>query len=375
MRERPAGLAGFQARVDPGVIEEPLAHGSEFGTERRIGIQNLLRRVGPGDQPVVVVRQRGVAIPMLQLGQPQPLRLHQVIPVRQPGIGLRHRRHQRIDNLILHHVGAVAEAGRAGVTAPRVLDLLVLRQGVGNHRQQTQIVAERGANRLAGGLPNRTVTVGQLVQRVADRQLLAIQVDPHRGYGFVEQPHPSAIGGQVAFVGQFLQFVAQLVRPEHPQVAQPRPVARQGGVGEFRLQRRVVQAVQLQREEDQVAADRRHPLIHALIEPADGGVAGIAGEQQLGVGPDAPQQFLDTLILGDRGTKARTGQAGQRAGPGHREILRRLFGMVQVGLDPRIVRRGVQVRQIPCGQGLGLGGACVDHRGFHVLSLLHRLVM
>ena len=73
MREGAAGLAGFQPRVDPRFVEEAAADRGQFGAERAIRVSTCFVRVRPLDQPVVIVRQRRVAIPVLQFRQPQPL--------------------------------------------------------------------------------------------------------------------------------------------------------------------------------------------------------------------------------------------------------------------------------------------------------------
>ena len=104
------------------------------------------------------------------------------------------------------------------------------------------------------------------------------------------------------------------MRPEHPQVAQPRAIAGERRVAEFAFQHRVVQAVEFQREEDQVAADRRHPFVYRLVEAADRRIGGIAGEQQLRIGRDPAQHLLDLLILRDRSRKFRSGQTSQFPG-------------------------------------------------------------
>ena len=136
---------------------------------------------------------------------------------------------------------------------------------------------------LAGRLAHRAVPVRQLVERPADGQFLAAHRDAHAGDRLVEQPRPGGAPGHLLLVQQLFQLVGELVRAEHAQVAQPWPPARQRRVGKLGLQRRLVQPVQLQGEEQQVAADRGHPLGHGLVEPADRRVGGIAAEQQLGV--------------------------------------------------------------------------------------------
>ena len=246
MRERAARLARLQRRIDPRPVEEAPADLGEFRTERAIRRQHALARLVPGDRPVIVVRQRRIAVPVLQLRQPEPLRLHQVVAMREPREIRAHRRHQRIDDLVLDHVGAVAVAARARIVPPRVDDLLVLRQRVGDQREQPDILAERLADRTPRGLAHRTVAIRQLVQRGADGQFLAAQRHPHRRDRLIEQPAPRAAPGHLLLVQQLLQFVGQLVRPEHAQVAQPGPPLRQRRIRQLLLQHRVIQPVQLQ---------------------------------------------------------------------------------------------------------------------------------
>ena len=86
----------------------------------------------------------------------------------------------------------------------------------------------------------------------------------------------------VLLVQQLLQLVGELVRPEGAQVAQPGPVARQRRVGQLRVERGVVEPVQLEREEQQLGRDRVDPLLHRLVEAADLRVGDIAGADAAG---------------------------------------------------------------------------------------------
>ena len=117
MRERPARLAGLQRRIDPRPVEKAPADLGQIGAERAIRRQHPLARIVPRDRAVVVVGQRRVAVPVHQLRQAEPLRLHQVVAMRQPREIGAHRRDQCVDNLILHHVGAIAVAAGARVVA------------------------------------------------------------------------------------------------------------------------------------------------------------------------------------------------------------------------------------------------------------------
>ena len=67
MGEGAARFTGGRGRVDPGIVEKPLADRRQFRTERAISGQNARARIVPRNDPIVIPGQRGVAIPMLQL--------------------------------------------------------------------------------------------------------------------------------------------------------------------------------------------------------------------------------------------------------------------------------------------------------------------
>ena len=93
-----------------------------------------------------------------------------------------------------------------------------------------------------------------------------------------------------------------------------------------------------------------------LVEAADRGVGRIAGEQQLGVGHQAAEDFLDALVLGDRLRPAprRTCRPACR----HRRRRRpspACLGAVEIGLDRGAVGRRIEVGQVPARQGIRVG--------------------
>ena len=91
------------------------------------------------------------------------------------------------------------------------------------------------------------------------------------------------------------------MRAEHAKVAQPRPEMGEGrGGSAFAFQHRIFQPVQFQREEDQMAADRGRAFLHGLIKTTIRRVFRIAAEDQLGIGHDAAQDFLNRLIFSNR---------------------------------------------------------------------------
>ena len=355
MRERPARLARPQCGVDPRALEEPPADVRQFRRERSISVQHAALRLRPGNHAVEVAGERRVAVPVLQLLQPQPFRLQQIVAMRQPREIGRDRAHQRVHHRVLDHVGAVAIARRAIVVAPAVDDLLVLGERVRHQREQPDVTPENLPDRPPGRLTHRPVLVRKLVQRRTHRQLLAADADPQPGDRLIEQPGPGRRAGDLLFVQQFLQRVLQLVRAEHAQIAQPGPVARQSGVGQLALKRGLVEAVHLQGEEDQVARNHRHPLAHRLVEFADLGIVRIAAEQQLRVGHHAPQHFLDPLEPGNRLRQRGATETGELAGMGGGKRLRVALGGIEGGGEFGAIRGGKQVAEVPGREGSGGG--------------------
>ena len=147
MGERATRLAVPQPGIDPGMIEKALPDVAELLREAAIGRQHAVPRLRPGNRPVNIIRQRRVAVPVLQLLEAEPLRLQCIIPMRQPAIIRRHRRAERVHNLVLHHVRPVARAGGTRVVAPGIDDLFVLGQRVGHQREQPYVALEHLADR------------------------------------------------------------------------------------------------------------------------------------------------------------------------------------------------------------------------------------
>ena len=115
-------------------------------------------------------------------------------------------------------------------------------------------------------------------------------------------------------------------------------------------ERRVLDAVDLERDEQQPRADLVDALLDALEEAADLGIVGAGGVQQLGIAADPAELLLDPLValdhLGQRVAIELVEPALELA----LERDRRRLGRGEVALDLRRVRRGVEVAEIPLGQ-------------------------
>ncbi len=209
------------------------------------------------------------------------------------------------------------------------------------------MLRHRRADSLAGGLAGAAVGIGQFVQRRGKRLLLALHRHAQGGGGLVEQPAPGRMAGDLFLVQQLFQLVGELMRQEHAQIAEPGRIAGQRRVAQLLRQLGLANPVQLQREEQQMRADRRDPLGHRLIEFAMFGVGGIGAEQQLRIGHHPAETLLDPLKiphgLGELGTAHR----GETALRSLRECLGLRLRPGQVRCNARIVRAGIKIAQIP----------------------------
>ena len=296
MRERARRLAGPHRRIDPAVGEEALGDVGHARREAAIGRQHHVLRLGPGDAAGRGERQRRVAVPMRQLLLFEPAGLQPVIAMRQFRIGRAHRGDQRIDDLALDAVVEMAGVRDIGKAAPAVGNVLVLGERVGDQRKGALIGLEGLCQRLRGRLALLAVAILQEIERRLDRQLLARHLEAQRGDGLVEQPVPGGITGLGFFVEQLLDAVLELIRLVLAQVLDPRPV-----MPEFRrlhrmLDHAIVNAVELEREEQQMRRGRRQPLGDVAVKFRDRGIDAVAGMHETGIGTKSPCEIVDRFI-------------------------------------------------------------------------------
>ena len=165
MREGPRRLPRLHPGVDPAPLEERPREVRHARIEAGVGVEHRRLRLLPADLPVVLARKRRVAVPDLQLVEPEPPRLQRIVAVRELGIGRDHRVAQRLDHLGLHVVREVPRGLRRRELPPAVLDLLLLGERVGDPREERQPAGEGRRQRLRRRLPLRPVAVGEEVER------------------------------------------------------------------------------------------------------------------------------------------------------------------------------------------------------------------
>ena len=175
---------------------------------------------------VLIVRQRRVAVPVLQLRQAEPARLQPVIAVRQardswPRTAATSASTTSSSTILER----LREEIGAREVAPAVVDLLVLGQRVGDQREQRGMFSPNTspiARPPPRAAPRRPV--GQQVQRLGLRSAprrrtgSAARRSSRRTAGSRRRGRPPSFS-----CSSFSSSSRELVRPERAQVAQPRP--------------------------------------------------------------------------------------------------------------------------------------------------------
>ena len=223
--------------------------------------------------------------------------------MRQARVARLHGRHERVHDLALDPVRQVPRVRDVGKPAPAVGNLLVLGERVGDEREQAQVGAEGFGKRIGGRFTLFIVGVLQQIERRLDRQRLAVHLEARRRDGLVEQAVPGRIARHGFFVEQLFELVVELIGLFLADVLDPRPVMPEGRVGHRALERRIVDAVELEREEEHVERRRRDALLNIAEELRPRGVGGVAGMDQRRIGDQSSEQFLDALVALDRRRK------------------------------------------------------------------------
>ena len=199
-----------------------------------------------------------------------------------------------------------------GKTAPAIRYFLVLGERIGDEREHPQVRREGLGKRLRGLLADLLVGVLQQIKGLLDRKLLAADSEPQPGDRFVEQSIPGAVRGHRFLVKQLLDAVLELIRFLPANVLEPRPIVRERSLPHGSPQRRLVDAIELQREEQEVRGRRGNALLHIAEEFGPFRIAGIAGIDQARVRHEPSDQIIDHLVALDRFGQSHTGVGSAR---------------------------------------------------------------
>jgi hypothetical protein len=156
------------------------------------------------------------------------------------------------------------------------------------------------ASACAAALRLSAGAILQQAQRRLDRQLAPGDLEAQARDGLIEQPIPGGIAALGFFMKQLLDAILQLIRLVLAQIFDPR-----AKMCEFRrphcaFDDRIVDAVELEREEQQVHRRIGQPLGNVAVEFGDRGIDAVAGMNQTGIGTQTPGKILDRLIAPDR---------------------------------------------------------------------------
>nr|WP_245499064.1 hypothetical protein [Mesorhizobium sp. M7A.F.Ca.AU.002.06.1.1] len=136
--------------------------------------------------------------------------------------------------------------------------------------------------------------------------------------------------------------------------------------GERAFDRRIVDQVEFEREEQKVRAGVGHLLLDVAIELGALGIGGVSGINQSRIGDDAADQFLQRLVgdkrLAQPAGAAALGFGGQRTLPAALETGRIGGGLGDVALQLRRVHAGIEVGKVPFRQVAQLGRALTRRR-------------
>ena len=147
------------------------------------------------------------------------------------------------------------------------------------------------------------------------------------------------------------------------------------GIFHSRFEQRIIDAVEFEREEQQMRRSSRQPLLHVAVEFGDGRVDRIAGMHEAGVRAEPAHEIIERLIaahdFGKRGAgRVRPRQIGELALIGILERDAFGVGLIEIALDGRIVDAGVKIAEVPLGQrsrsdlGKSALGLCRRGAGF-----------
>ena len=294
------------------------------------------------------------------------------------------RRRQGRHDLGFDLVRQVPRLGNILISAPAVLDFLVLGQRIGDQREGADGGLEGFSQGLPAGLTRGRVLGTERVQRRLDCQLLAIQLEAETRHGFIEQAVPCRCAGHALLKQQLLQIIRELIGPPRPRRSQPRAVSgevRMLSIG--RLKRLFLEPVDIQGEEQNRAADCRQLLLHIAIELGIGGPRRIRCVDEPRKRGDPAHAFIERLIGLDRFCQqCAAGRVRQHVGNpariGFRKPagLRRCHGQIgkrccAAGKSPlRFIfsPSGIEIRQVPGRKvfaGIGCQGEGAIWRGNH----------
>ena len=199
----------------------------------------------------------------------------------------------------------------------------------------------------------------QQVERRLDGQRLAADLEAQRGDGVVILTVPSGIAGHRFLVEQFLDPVLELVGLVLAHVLEPRPVVTERGIAHRLFQHRVVDAVELEREEQEMQRRGGEALLHVAIELGAGRIGRIAGVDQRRIGADAAEPVVERFEARNRNHERRAlprRHVGKHALVGLLEGDAFAFRSGKIARKLRAVHPRIEIGEVPFRQRAEFAG-------------------
>ena len=358
MREGARRLARAHRRVDPALLEEVVGDLRHARGEARVSREHGLTRLAPGKNLRRRRRQGGVAVPIIERVLAEPFRLELVIAVRKLGMRRLHGGDERRDNVALDAVGKMPRIGDVLEMMPAVGDFLVLGQRIADQRKGAQMRLQSLADRFRRRAAGLLLVVLQEIEHGLDRERLALHVKTQAGDGLVEQAMPGRGAGERFLMEKLFELFFELMRLFLADVIEPGAPARKRRLCGGCVQNRIVDAIELQLEEQELRRGVDDLAARVCVEFRADRVRDVAGVQEAGERHDAAEEILQLFVSRDGGPEllARAGalrQCGELAAifcgksGGFARRAR------EIGGEGRRVGAVVKISEIPFGQSVG----------------------
>ena len=144
------------------------------------------------------------------------------------------------------------------------------------------------------------------VERRLDRERFAGYLEAQISDRGVELPIPGRVARHRLFVEQLLDAILELIGFVAAHVVEPWPVMAERGIGHRGFKNGVLDAIEFEREEQQMRRRRRHALLNIAVEFRPRRIDGIAGVDETRIGTEPAHQIIDRFVTPHRGSKRLT---------------------------------------------------------------------
>ncbi len=186
---------------------------------------------------------------------------------------------------------------------------------------------------------------------------------------------------------ELLDTILELIGLLLANVLEPRSVVGELGLAHGGFEHGIVDAIELEHEEQEMRGRRCEAVLHIAIELGAGGIDRVAGMHEACKRGEPAQQIVELLIAHDRLRKRNpaVGLIKQRRQLAFEVVLERLailVGAVEIAFHLRVVNPGIKVVEIPFGQiaelfrdGGFLGSSALGRCGHDSINELERAVI